>query len=75
MGNQKKTIKNGISIRYLNHMDTNTWTKVFQINLLNFASQTMLLYTLSRGLNVTLPMGLDLTKFGTLPRWTTNLPM
>ena len=33
----------------------------------------MLLYTLSRGLSAALPMGLDLTKNGMLPAWSTSL--
>ena len=47
--NNNKTSKNEASIRYVNHMIINTDTKVFQINLLNFASHTMLLYKLLRG--------------------------
>ena len=72
-----KTSKNGWSIRYVNHMitsmDTDTDMEIFQINLLNFASLMMLLYTLSRGLSPALPMGLDLTKKGMLPAWRTSL--
>lgn len=54
-------------------MITNKETMVNQINLFNFVSRMMFLYTLSRGLSTMLPMGLDLTKFGMLRGWSTNL--
>lgn len=63
MGN-KKTSKEGASIRYANHIHTTTCTEVFQINLLSFASRRMLICTLSPGPNSALPMGLDMTKSG-----------
>ena len=70
---KQKTSKNKASIRYVNHMITSKDMEEFQINLLSLASLMMLLNALSRGLKPTLPMGLDLTKNGMLPAWTTSL--
>ena len=54
-------------------MITSKDMEAFQINLLILASLMMLLNTLSRGLSPALPMGLDLTKNGMLPAWSTSL--
>jgi hypothetical protein len=67
----QKTSKKGI--RNEEHMETNKYTAAIQINLLDFASRMMLLYTLSRGLSAGLPMGWDLTKSGTLPGWSASI--
>ena len=45
----------------INHTDTSTNMEVFQINLLNFTSRMMLLYTLARGLSAALLWGLSRT--------------
>ena len=73
MMNKKKTSKYEANIRFVNHMDTTTCTEIFQISLLNFASGMMLLCTLLWGPSAALLMGLDLTKLGMLPGWSTSL--
>jgi hypothetical protein len=70
---QQKTSKNEASISKCEPHDTSKDMEAFQINLLSLASLMMLLNTLSRGLSAALPKGLDLTKNGMLPAWSTSL--